>query len=64
MGGGLGSGSGSGSGSGRGQIRLNLTPEDKEAITRFKNLGNFLWNVLFFRDIISKEYGTWFLVCS
>jgi UV excision repair protein RAD23 len=41
MGGGLGSGSGSGSGSGRGQIRLNLTPEDKEAITRLKNLGNF-----------------------
>ena len=30
-----------GSGSGRGQIRLNLTPEDKEAITRLKSLGNF-----------------------
>ena len=42
MGGGIpGMGSSSGTGSGRGQNRINLTPQDVEAITRLKNLGNF-----------------------
>ena len=41
LGGGLGSLGGSSHGTGQRQIRLNLTQQDREAINRLKDLGNF-----------------------